>query len=208
MEGQTDFSGWPPRIADFLLRSPRARSPSLLEVHILTTTRSKRWNGNIESLKADYLTGVITQMDTYGDRVQFALVTSGNGPRYQLTNSAGKKMAFDGNHHLHHPEEAEFAPGNSTGVFTLEQIKLAKVGGLKPARTLSTGTVKRASTTRAPSAATRAKDLVDSEKYEYFKANRSTLPDTIGEHSTEITAMMRAGMSAEQAFGEVLKKYF
>ena len=174
----------------------------------MTTTRSKRWNGNIESLKADYLGGVITQMDTYGDRVQFALATSGNGPRYQLTNSAGKKMAFDGNHHLHHPEDGEFAPGNATGVFTLDQVKLAKVGGLKPARTLSTGTVKRASSTRAPSAATRAKDLVDSEKYEYFKAHRATLPDTIGEHSAEITAMMRAGMSAEQAFGEILKKYF
>lgn len=175
----------------------------------MTTTRSKRWNGNIETLKADYLDGVITQMDTYGDRVQFALVTSGNGPRYQLTNTAGKKMAFDGNHHLHHPEDTEFAPGNCTGVFTVDQIKLAKVGGLKPKRTLSTGrVVTRAGGTRAPSAATRAKDQVDSDKYEYFKANRGTLPDTIGEHSDEITTMMRAGMSAEQAFGEVVKKYF
>jgi len=180
----------------------------ITEVHILTTTRSKRWNGSIETLKADYLTGVINQMGTYGDRVQFALATSGNGPRYQLTNSAGKKMAFDGNHHLHHPEEGEFAPGNCTGVFTLDQVTLAKSGGGKTVRKLSTGTVKRASGTRAPSAATRAKDLVDSDKYEYFKANRATLPDTIGEHSDEITTMMRAGMPAEQAFGEVLKKYF
>lgn len=174
----------------------------------MTTTRSKRWNGNIDTLKAAYLGGVISQMDTYGERVQFALVTSGNGPRYQLTNTAGKKMAFDGNHHLHHPEEGEFAPGNATGIFTLEQIKLAKAGGLKTTRTLSTGGVKRASTTRAPSAATRAKDLVDSDKYEYFKANRATLPDTIGEHSDEITTLMRGGMPAEQAFGEIIKKYF
>lgn len=184
------------------------RSPSLLEVNILTTTRSKRWNGNIESLKADYLTGVIGQMSTYGERVQFALVTSGNGPRYQLTNDAGKKMAFDGNHHLHHPEEGEFAPGNATGVFTIEQVKLAKAGGLKTTRSSSGSRVTRASGPRAPSAATRAKDLVDTEKYEYFRNNRSTLPDTIGEHSTEITTLMRGGMSAEQAFGEVLKKYF
>jgi len=181
--------------------------PSLQEVRILTTTRSKRWNGNIETLKSDYLTGVIGQMETYGEKVQFALVTSGNGPRYELTNSAGKKMAFDGNHHLYHPEAAEFAPGNATGSFTIEQIKLAKAGALKPART-SSGRVTRATGPRGPSAATRAKDLVDTEKYEYFKANRGTLPDTIGEHSTEITALMRGGMSAEQAFGEVLKKYF
>ncbi len=173
----------------------------------MTTTRSKRWNGNIDSLKATYLAGVITQMDIYGERVQFALVTSGNGPHYQLTNTAGKKMAFDGNHHLHHPEDGEFAPGSATGVFTLDQIKLAKAGGLKTTRS-STGRVTRASGPRAPSAATRAKDLVDTEKYEYFKNNRATMPDTIGEHSNEITAMMRAGMSAEQAFGEVLKKYF
>ena len=174
----------------------------------MTTTRSKRWNGNIESLKGAYLTGVLNQMETYGERVQFALVTAGNGPRYQLTNTAGKKMAFDGNHHLHHPEEGEFAPGSATGTYTLDQIKLAKAGGLKTTRSSSGGRVTRAAGVRAPSAATRAKDLVDTEKYEYFKNNRSTLPDTIGEYSTEITAMMRAGMSAEQAFGEVLKKYF
>jgi len=180
----------------------------ITEVHILTTTRSKRWNGNIDTLKAPYLTGVLTQMGIYGERVQFALVTSGNGPHYQLTNTAGKKMAFDGNHHLHHPEEGEFAPGNATGVFTLDQVRLAKAGGSKTTRTLSTGGVKRASTTRAPSAATRAKDQVDSDKYEYFKANRATLPDTIGEHSEEITTLMRGGMPAEQAFGEVVKKYF
>lgn len=149
----------------------------------------------------------MSQMGTYGDRVQFALVTSGPGPHYQLTNSAGKKMAFDGHHHLHHPEDGEFAPGNATGVFTLEQIKLAKAGG--KTRTAATrSTTGRASGPRAPSAATRAKELVDTEKYEYFKTNRQTLPDTIGEHSEEITALMRAGMSAEQAFGEVVKKHF
>lgn len=174
----------------------------------MTTTRSKRWNGKIESLKGPYLSGVIEQMETYGERVQFALVTSGNGPRYELTNSAGKKMSFDGNHHLHHPEEGEFAPGNATGIFTIDQIRLAKSGGLRATRTSSGGRVTRASGPRAPSAATRAKDLVDTEKYEYFKNNRATLPDTIGEHSAEITALMRGGMSAEQAFGEVIKKCF
>ena len=176
----------------------------------MTTTRSKRWNGHIETLKADYLSGVISQMETYGDRVQFALSTSGAGPRYQLTNSAGKKMAFDGNHHLHHPEEGEFGPGSATGVFTIEQVKLAKLGGGRTVRSSAgTSRVSRSSSApRAPSAATRAKDLLDSEKYEYFKNNRSTLPDTIGEHSEEISTLMRGGMSAEAAFGDIIKRYF
>lgn len=178
------------------------------ELIILTTTRSKRWNGNIDALKTDYLNGVISQMDIYGDRVQFALVTSGSGPHYQLINGSGKKMAFDGNHRLHHPEDGEFSPGNATGVFTLEQVRLARAGASKPARTLSTGRVARPSGTRAPSAAARAREQADSEKYAYFKTHRATLPDTIGEHSDEITTLMRNGMTAEQAFTEVLKKYF
>lgn len=175
----------------------------------MTTTRSKRWNGNPDTLKADYLQGVLSQMDMYGDRVQFALVTSGNGPHYQLTNGSGKTMAFDGNHHLHHPADGEFSPGNATGVFTLDQIKLARTGGSKPARTLSTGRVAaRATGPRGPSAAVRAREQADSEKYAYFKAHRATLPDTIGEHSDEITSLICNGMTAEQAFSRILTTYF
>jgi hypothetical protein len=34
------------------------------------------------------------------------------------------------------------------------------------------------------------------------------LPDEINQHSDEISKLMLNGMSAEQAFGEVISKYF
>ncbi|WP_039786982.1 hypothetical protein [Herbaspirillum huttiense] len=173
----------------------------------MSSSKTKRWHGNVEAIKAEFLNGVITQMSSYGDRVHFSMFGSVQKPHYEVINSFDKKMAFDGNHHLHHPEDGEFAPGNATGVFTLDQVRLAKAGGSKTTRTLSTGGVKRA-TTRAPSAATRAKDQVDGEKYAYFKANRHMLPDEINQHSDEISKLMLNGMSAEQAFGEIVKKYF
>ena len=55
--------------------------------YILNTTRSKRWNGKIETLASDYLADVITQMETYGDRVQFAINGPGQRPNYQVTNT-------------------------------------------------------------------------------------------------------------------------
>jgi len=55
----------------------------------LNTTRNKRWNGRLETLKADYLSGVIGQMDAYGDRVQFALNGPGQKPLYQVINADG-----------------------------------------------------------------------------------------------------------------------
>lgn len=174
----------------------------------MNTTRNKRWNGRLETLKADYLSGVIGQMDAYGDRVQFALNGPGQKPLYQVINTDGKKMAFDGNHHLYRPEGEEFTGSNATGVMTMDQIRLAMAGGAPK----STGTVRAVRATgvgsRGPSAATKAKDLVDTEKYEYFKNNRSMLPAEIGEHSNEITTLMRGGMSAEAAFSEVLKRHF
>lgn len=174
----------------------------------MNTTRNKRWNGRLETLKADYLSGVIGQMDAYGDRVQFALNGPGQKPLYQVINADGKKMAFDDNHHLYRPEGEEFTGSNATGVMTMDQIKLAMAGGAPK----STGTVRAVRATgvgsRGPSAATKAKDLVDTEKYEYFKNNRSMLPAEIGEHSNEITTLMRGGMSAEAAFSEVLKRHF
>jgi hypothetical protein len=49
---------------------------------------------------------------------------------------------------------------------------------------------------------------LDAEKYAYFKNNRGSLPETIGEHSEQISALMRGGMSAEAAFAEVVKLHF
>jgi hypothetical protein len=172
----------------------------------LNTTRSKRWNGKIETLPADYLNEVLGRMATYGDRVQFALNGPGARPNYQVMNTAGKKMAFDSNNHLLHPDADEFAGAKASQVFTLDQVKTAKAGGGSAAvRTASRVGSGRG---RSPTAATKSKDLVDTEKYEYFKNNRAMLPPAIGTHSEEITALMKNGMSAEEAFGDVIKRHF
>lgn len=176
----------------------------------MNTTRSKRWNGKIETLTTDFLNRVLEQMLAYGDRVQFALSGAGlQGPTYQVINTSGKKMAFDGSNHLLRAKADEFVAGNLTAVLTLEQIERLIAGGsIKtasgPARV---GRAAGAGTTGRVTAA-KVKDLVDNEKYEYFKNNRKTLPPGIGEHSEEISGLMRNGMSAEDAFAEVIKRHF
>ena len=175
----------------------------------MTTTRTKRWNGHIETLNADYLKEVIVQMEAYGDRVQFALSGPGQRPNYQVINTAGKKMAFDSNHHLLSGADEIFTPGNMTGVHTADQIKTIAAGG---AVRTSSGRVTRAGTgavrTRRTAASVQAQDLIDVEKYNYFKNNRGTLPASIGEHSAQITALMKAGKSAEDAFNEVVSQHY
>ncbi|RJG04162.1 hypothetical protein D3878_01495 [Noviherbaspirillum sedimenti] len=173
----------------------------------MTTTKNKRWNGKIETLKGDYLKDVIRQMETYGDRVQFTLGGSAQGPNYQVINSAGKKMAFDNNHHLLHPQDNEFTGSNATGVITLDQVKTALAGGGKASGTTRVGGVGSGSS-RSSAAAVKAKDLVDTEKYAYFKNNRQMLPRGIEAHSDEITELMKKGMSAEEAFSEIVKRHF
>jgi hypothetical protein len=180
---------------------------------ILTTTRSKRWNGQIEALKADYLKKIMIQMDAYGDRVQLALSGPGQRPHYQVMNASGKKMAFDSNHHLLHPEEDEFASGNVSNIYTLEQVSIIASGGGVRIAGSGPGRIARAGSGAARSprntaATVKADELVDAEKYRYFKTNRETLPPTIGTHSAQITHMMRKGMSAENAFSEVIKLHY
>ena len=168
-------------------------------------TRTKRWNGKIDTLTVSYLKDVLTQMTTYGDRVQFGLTGTGQCPHYQLTNSAGKKMAFDSNNHLLHPKADEFGSGNVSAVFTLEQMKTAVAnGGFK----VAPGTRASSSVSRTSTAAVKAKTAIDTERYEYFKNNRKELPAGIGDHSDEIADLMKSGMSAEEAFKDVVKRCF
>lgn len=168
----------------------------------MNKTSKKRWNGKIETLAPDYLTDVTGQMQTYGERVQFALSGSGPRPNYQVINTAGKKIAFDSNNHLLTPKADEFVGSNATGVFTLAQIQAVIAGG---GRT-STGT--RVGSTRSSAATVKAKDLVDAAKYEYFKNNRQTLPAGIEKYSDEIAGLMKNGLAAEDAFAEVIKRHF
>ncbi|OWW21664.1 hypothetical protein [Noviherbaspirillum denitrificans] len=175
-------------------------------------TRSKRWNGNVDSLSVEFLKDVMAKMADYGDRVQFSLVTGGPVPSYQVTNTLGKAMAFDGNHHLLKPEGHEFAGANATQVFTIEQVKTAVSGfGLGP-RTSTSRTVRtvRSSSggTGTRTSAARLEEQFAAQRYEYFRNNRQSLPATISQHTEEITQLMKQGKSVEDAFGEVLKKYF
>lgn len=170
----------------------------------MNTTRNKRWNGKIDTLAAGYLNDVKEKMEAYGDRVQFRLGGSGERPNYQVMNTADKKMAFDSNNHLVHPKAGEYVGSNASGVFTLDQIKAAIAGGGSRA----SARVSRVGSSRSGTAAVKVKDLVDAEKYEYFKNNRQTLPPGIGEHSAEITELMKNGMAAQDAFAEVVKRHF
>ncbi|RXZ36717.1 hypothetical protein D9O50_09575 [Oxalobacteraceae bacterium CAVE-383] len=176
----------------------------------MSTTRSKRWNGHIETLKADFLKEVIVQMNAYGDRMQFALSGPGQRPNYQVINADGKKMPFDGNHHILSGAEEVFTPGNLTDVYTLEQVRtIANGGGVRTASgRVARGGAGTARGTRNTAAVVQAKDLIDTEKYNYFKNNRETLPATIGEHAMQITELMKDGKSAEEAFNEILKLHY
>jgi hypothetical protein len=171
-----------------------------LELRTLTTTRSKRWNGKLDTLSTEFLNDVMAQMAAYGDRVQFALTTPGQRPNYQVWNSSDKKMAFDSNHHLLHPKDDEFEGVNATVIYSLDKIKEAKANVGK------TSNVKRS--VRNTAATIKATDMVDAAKYAYYKDNRQSLPAAIGDYSDEITTLMRNGMSAEDAFGEAVKRHF
>lgn len=180
----------------------------------MNTKKTTRWNGKIEALSAAYLKDVMDQMLAYGDRVQFALNCGGQRPHYQVMNASAKKMAFDSNHHLLHPAADDFVGSTASGVYTLDQIKTAMAGGgtksasATGARTSRVGTGSGSRSGSSRTTAAKKADLVDAEKYEYFKNNRLTLPSDIREHTHEITALMHNGKSAEEAFSEVIKNHF
>jgi hypothetical protein len=178
------------------------------EYTILNATRSKRWNGKYDALPADYLNEVLTKMHDYGDRVQFSLVSSGPQPSYQVMNALGKKMAFDRNHHLLSPDSDEFVGANASPIFSLDQIKamLSGVGKGSTSKTRTARVARAPGTTR--SSAAKLDEQFAAQRYEYFKNNRQTLPPTIADYSAEITGLMKAGKSVEEAFDEVLKKHY
>lgn len=174
-------------------------------------TRSKRWNGNVDSLSVEFLKDVIAKMADYGDRVQFSLVTGGPTPGYQVTNTLGKSMAFDGNHHLLKPEGHEFAGANATSTYTIEQVKAAVSGiglGGRSTASRSPRVVRAGSGTGTRTSAAKLEEQFAAQRYEYYRNNRQSLPATISQHTEEITQLMKQGRSVEDAFGEVLKKYF
>ena len=156
----------------------------------------------MESLTAEYLNRILEQMLAYGDRVQFATTGGGQLPRYQVINTAEKKMTF-GSDHLLTPDTNDFVGSTTSPIYTLEQIEVAVTGAGDKA-------VGRGVTRGASHRMTAAQKLalVDAGKYEYFKSNRATMPANIGKHAQEITELMMNGMSAEDAFADVIKRHF
>lgn len=151
------------------------------------------------------------KMADYGDRVQFSLVSSGPEPSYQIMNTLDKTMAFDRKHHLLRPEADEFAGANATRIYTLEQVKAAIAGVRSSGSTASSRTsrVARAAGTTVPrTTMARQEELFAAQRYEYFRNHRQSLPSTISLHTEEITELMKKGKSVEEAFGEVVSKYY
>jgi len=175
----------------------------------LNSPKSKRWNGKFDTLPVDYLKEVMAKMLDYGDRVQFSLAGAGSQLSYQVINALDKKMAFDRNHHLLASPTDEFTGTNASAVFTLDQVK-ARIAGVRVSTGTTAKTIRAARTGSGGGRTTAAKlgEQFATQRYEYFKNNRQTLPPAISEHSAEIAELMMKGKSVEEAFGEVVGKYF
>ena len=150
----------------------------------------------------------MAKMADYGDRVQFSLISGGPEPSYQVTNELGKAMAFDRNHHLLRPEGEEFVGVNASTVFTLDQVKAAVAGVRTSSSASRAPRVARAGTGGTRTSAAKLDEQFATQRYEYFRSNRQALPPRISDHSDEITELMKQGKTVEDAFGEVVKKYF
>lgn len=175
----------------------------------MSATRTKRWNGDIASLPADYAKGVLEKMAAYGDRVQFSLASGGAEPSYQVINNMGKAIAFDRQHHLLQGQEELFAGANATPVINAEQLNTALSGYGASARSGSrAGRAVKSASGPTKTAAARLDEQVAAARYAYFKSNRATLPARIAEYSGEIDQLLKKGKPVEEAFAEVVKKYF
>lgn len=175
----------------------------------MSATRTKRWSGDIAALPAEYMNSVLEKVAAYGDRVQFSLVSGGTEPSYQVINNMGKSMAFDREHRLLQAQDDLFAAANATAVLTLEQINATRSGYGASSRTASkAGRVVKSASGPTKTAAARLDEQVAAARYAYFKANRATLPPRIAEYSGEIDQLLKKGKPVEEAFDEVIKKYF
>ncbi|NYT81149.1 hypothetical protein H0A70_06545 [Alcaligenaceae bacterium] len=199
----------------------------------MTTKRSKRWNGDLDSLSPDFLKEVLEKMQSYGDRVQFELPTKAARPNYQVINPTNRKMAFDDRHLILRLNENGDVSDQLTTIYSLDTIKAAMIDNGKPARSSRanrSGTTRRVAGAAGDADDTDLTDLerltgvslrrsvapppvadvdtIEREKYAYYKANRDAFPDGITKYSQDISALMRAGVSAEDAFEQVIKENF
>lgn len=187
--------------------------PSLCHVgqSILSTPRTKRWNGTLESLAADYLKDVLERMESYGDRVQFEFPGHSRHPIYQVIGRGDRKLGFDGKHLLLRLNESGNVADSLSPVYSIDAVRDA-IAGKRSTRSASaaranTGSSNGAVRRRAPAAAA-VVDTVEQDKYAYYRAHRDELPEDISQYAAEISRLMRAGKSAEEAFGAIIAQYY
>jgi len=175
----------------------------------LSTTRSKRWNGTLESLSADYLKDVMERMESYGDRVQFELPGHSKRPIYQVIGRGERKMGFDGKHLLLRLNDSGNVADSLSPVYTLEAVQAAISGKRSPRRSTNRDSANSSgSPVRRRAAPAVAVDTVEQDKYAYYRAHRDNLPEDIAQYAGEISQLMRAGKSAEEAFTQIVSQYY
>ena len=155
----------------------------------------------------DYLKDVMANMLDYGDRVQFSLLGGASQLSYQVINTLDKKMAFDRNHNLLVPQADEFVGANASAMYALDQVK-ARIAGVRSSTGVAVRPVRAVRASGGRNTAAKLSEQFAAQRYEYFRNNRQTLPPAISEHSHEIADLMMKGKSVEEAFGEIVEKYF
>ena len=121
----------------------------------------------------------------------------------------GKSIAFDRDHRLLQAQEDLFSAANATPVMTVDQINAARSSyGASSRAAAKTGRVVKSASGPTKTAAARLDEQVAAARYAYFRENRATLPPRIAEYSGEIDQLLKKGKPVEEAFGEVVKKYF
>lgn len=176
----------------------------------MATQRSKRWNGDLNTLSSDFLKDVIEKMLAYGDRVQFELPEKATGklPCYQVVNTTERKMGFDARHLILRLEYDGNVSERLSVLYTLDGIRAAMNGTARKAVTRSTSARAGTGATRTVTASAQAADVLEKEKYTYFKNNRSNLPEEITQYSAQISKLMQDGLSAENAFQAIITQHF
>jgi len=180
-----------------------------LDSSILSTSRTKRWNGTLESLSADFLKAVLAHMESYGDRVQFEFPGHGKSPIYQIIGLSDRKMGFDGKHLLLRLNETGNVADSLSSEFSIDAVRDGIAGKRAPRGNAVARSGNGSTATRVRAAAPKpVTDTIEQDKYAYFRANRDTLPEGIAQYADEISQLMRTGKTASEAFQEVVAQHF